>query len=143
MFLSKTCLLLCRHLDVLLEEAKKLMEFCEHDGILHLHGLIMQRDNYSLILEYMPLGSLIDFRKQFTPRFPLFVRFFMQVSSAMDFLHSHKPTILHLDLKADNILLDGAMNAKVYMKKNVCPLLTEFDKMEIHFFFKVACTLIK
>uniref|UniRef100_K1R9G5 Ankyrin repeat and protein kinase domain-containing protein 1 n=1 Tax=Magallana gigas TaxID=29159 RepID=K1R9G5_MAGGI len=102
-----------KHLDVLLEEAKKLMEFCEHDGILHLHGLIMQRDNYSLILEYMPLGSLIDFRKQFTPRFPLFVRFFMQVSSAMDFLHSHKPTILHLDLKADNILLDGAMNAKV------------------------------
>lgn len=102
-----------KHLDVLLEEAKKLMEFCEHDGILHLHGLIMQRDNYSLILEYMPLGSLIDFRKQFTPQFPLFVRFFMQVSSAMDFLHSHKPTILHLDLKADNILLDGAMNAKV------------------------------
>lgn len=89
------------------------MEFCEHDGILHLHGLIMQRDNYSLILEYMPLGSLIDFRKQFTPQFPLFVRFFMQVSSSMDFLHSHKPTILHLDLKADNILLDGAMNAKV------------------------------
>lgn len=121
MFLSKTSLLLCRHLDVLLEEAKKLMEFCEHDGILHLHGLIMQRDNYSLILEYMPLGSLIDFRKQFTPRFPLFVRFFMQVSSAMDFLHSHKPTILHLDLKADNILLDGAMNAKVWYGKKCLP----------------------
>ncbi|XP_062599790.1 uncharacterized protein LOC134261368 isoform X2 [Saccostrea cucullata] len=102
-----------KHLNVLQAEAKKLMEFCEHDGILHLYGLIMQRDNYSLILEYMPLGSLIDFRKQFSPQFPLYVRFLMEVSSAMDFLHSHKPTILHLDLKADNILLDGGMHAKV------------------------------
>ncbi|XP_061163410.1 receptor-interacting serine/threonine-protein kinase 3-like isoform X2 [Saccostrea echinata] len=102
-----------KHLDVLQAEAKKLMEFCEHDGILHLYGLIMQRDNYSLILEYMPLGSLIDFRKQFSPQFPLYVRFLMEVSSAMDFLHSRIPTILHLDLKADNILLDGDMHAKV------------------------------
>lgn len=61
----------------------------------------------------------------------------------MDFFYFYKLIIFYLDLKVDNILLDGVMNVKVYMKKNVCFFLIEFDKMEIYFFFKVVCILIK
>jgi serine/threonine protein kinase len=35
------------------------------------------------------------------------------VIDGMTFLHGHDPTILHLDLKADNILLDKGLRAKV------------------------------
>lgn len=63
MFLLKIFLFFCRYLDVFLEEVKKLMEFCEYDGIFYFYGFIMQRDNYFFILEYMFFGSFIDFRK--------------------------------------------------------------------------------
>ena len=75
----------------------------------------MERDNYSLILEYMPLGSLTEFRKEFRVQFPLFVRIAKEVISALDWLHSRDPQVLHLDLKADNILLDKNICAKVRM----------------------------
>lgn len=41
MFLLKICLFFCRYLDVFLEEVKKLMEFCEYDGIFYFYGFIM------------------------------------------------------------------------------------------------------
>ncbi|KAK3085932.1 hypothetical protein FSP39_010946 [Pinctada imbricata] len=102
-----------RHIDVLQQEAQKLRELCQHEGILDLHGLVMERDNYSLILEYMPLGSLTEFRKEFSVQFPLFVRMAKEVVSALAYLHGRDPQVLHLDLKADNILLDKHISAKV------------------------------
>lgn len=73
----------------------------------------MEKDNYSLILEYMPLGSLSEFRKEFTVRWPLMVQILKDVITGMEFLHQKNPPVYHLDLKADNVLLEGQVHAKV------------------------------
>jgi serine/threonine protein kinase len=102
-----------RHLKALQTEAERLRLVCQHPSILNLHGIITEKDNYSLVLEYMPLGSATDFRKDFTVQWPLIIQILRDVIDGMTFLHGHDPTILHLDLKADNILLDKGLRAKV------------------------------
>lgn len=102
-----------KHTRVLKKEAKKLLEVCGHPSVLNLLGMIMEKDNYSLILEYMALGSLVDFRKEFHVQWPLISRIMTDIASGMEFLHTHDPQILHLDLKGDNILLNGRIRAKI------------------------------
>ncbi|XP_021356903.1 uncharacterized protein LOC110452596 isoform X2 [Mizuhopecten yessoensis] len=102
-----------KHIRILIKEAKKLSQVCGHTSILKLLGTIMEKDNYSLILEYMALGSLVDFRKEFKVQWPVVGRILMDIVSGMEFLHTHDPQILHLDLKGDNILLNGQIRAKI------------------------------
>lgn len=100
-------------MKALQSEAERLRTVCQHPCILNLHGIITEKDNYSLVLEYMPLGSANEFRKDFTVQWPLIVQIIRDVIDGMTFLHGHNPLILHLDLKADNILLDKGVRAKV------------------------------
>ena len=44
---------------------------------------------------------------------PLLLRITRQVIDAMGYLHSHDPAVLHLDMKADNILINNNLDAKV------------------------------
>ena len=111
--LIDTGLLPQKHLRALQREAERLRLVCQHPSILNLHGIITEKDNYSLVLEYMPLGSATDFRKDFTVQWPLIIQILRDVIDGMTFLHGHDPTILHLDLKADNILLDKGLRAKI------------------------------
>lgn len=106
-----------RHLLALQREAEKLRGVCQHPSILNLHGIITEKNNYSLVLEYMPLGSATEFRKDFNVQWPLIVQIIRDLADGMTFLHEHKPTILHLDLKGDNILLDKLCRAKVGYSK--------------------------
>ncbi|CAB1344267.1 unnamed protein product [Coregonus sp. 'balchen'] len=46
------------------------------------------------------------------PPWPLAFRLAHQIAMGMEFLHSHSPTVLHLDLKPSNVLLDDRLNAK-------------------------------
>lgn len=102
-----------KHIRILTKEAKKLGQLCGHPSILKLLGTIMEKDNYSLILEYMALGSLVEFRKEFKVQWPVMSRIVTDIASGMEYLHSHDPHILHLDLKGDNILLNGQIRAKI------------------------------
>ncbi|CAB1344268.1 unnamed protein product [Coregonus sp. 'balchen'] len=51
------------------------------------------------------------------PPWPLAFRLAHQIAMGMEFLHSHSPTVLHLDLKPSNVLLDDRLNAKAI---NMC-----------------------
>ena len=56
-------------------------------------------------MEYMDLGDLREYILSEAPNLETILRFSTQIASAMNFLHTQNPAILHLDLKSPNILL--------------------------------------
>ncbi|XP_029943820.1 receptor-interacting serine/threonine-protein kinase 3 isoform X2 [Salarias fasciatus] len=66
-------------------------------------------------MEFMERGSLCSMQKvlQKPPPLPLLFRLAHQVALGINFLHSRTRTILHLDLKPSNVLLDCSLNAKL------------------------------
>ena len=103
----------CSHQGVFAREARALWQLA-HPAVVRLVAVVMERDNYSLVLEYMHLGSLGSFRADL-PHLgsAVAVSIVRDIVSGMHFLHSHTPPILHLDIKADNILINRQIRAKV------------------------------
>ncbi|XP_034020119.1 receptor-interacting serine/threonine-protein kinase 3 [Thalassophryne amazonica] len=68
-----------------------------------------------LVMEFMERGSLSSLQNTLCgpPPWPLAFRLSHQVALGINFLHSLSPTLLHLDLKPSNVLLDCYLNAKL------------------------------
>lgn len=65
-----------------------------------------------MALEYMGGGTLADLvqRQMLTPQYKIYslidaLRWSIQISSALAYLHNSKPMLIHRDLKPDNIML--------------------------------------
>lgn len=98
---------------LLYKEAQGLMLALGHENILQMFGIVMEKDHYGLVLEYMHFGSASEFLKDYKVLIALVLRISKHVISAMDYLHSRSPQVIHLDLKADNVLINNHCNAKV------------------------------
>ncbi|XP_060596728.1 uncharacterized protein LOC132750716 isoform X2 [Ruditapes philippinarum] len=94
-------------------EARKLRAVCDHPFVLKLIGVVMETNNYSLVLEYMHFGTSISFIKNYIVHVPIRVQFAYQIISAMAWLHSRSPPMKHLDLKAENVLINNNLTAKI------------------------------
>lgn len=90
--------------------------------VIHVHGVFEGRPPFSgsssqlgLVMEFMDSGSLASLQDtlQSPPPWPLAFRLVHQVALGINFLHSLKPALLHLDLKPNNVLLDSSLNAKL------------------------------
>ncbi|KAJ1289029.1 hypothetical protein BS78_02G134600 [Paspalum vaginatum] len=98
-----------------------------HPNLVTLIGAC--KDAQALVYEYMPNGSLDDrlaCKDNSKPlSWQLRTRIASNICSALIFLHSNKPhSIVHSDLKASNILLDGNNIAKL-SGFGVCQILTD------------------
>nr|BAD46228.1 putative serine/threonine protein kinase [Oryza sativa Japonica Group] len=98
-----------------------------HPNLVTLIGAC--KDARALVYEYMPNGSLDDrlaCKDNSKPlSWQLRTRIASNICSALIFLHSNKPhSIVHSDLKASNILLDGNNVAKL-SGFGVCRMLTD------------------
>ncbi|VAI19655.1 unnamed protein product [Triticum turgidum subsp. durum] len=98
-----------------------------HPNLVTLIGAC--KDAQALVYEYMPNGSLDDrlaCKDNSKPlSWQLRTRIISHVCSALIFLHSNKPhSIVHSDLKASNILLDGNNVAKL-SGFGVCRMVTD------------------
>lgn len=67
-----------------------------------------------LVMEFMENGSLASLQSR-VPSVPwaLQLRLLYEMALGMNFLHSLKPPLLHLDLKPSNVLLDGELHVRV------------------------------
>uniref|UniRef100_A0A2K5YBC3 Ankyrin repeat and kinase domain containing 1 n=1 Tax=Mandrillus leucophaeus TaxID=9568 RepID=A0A2K5YBC3_MANLE len=92
--------------NYLIEEAAK-MEKIKFEHIVSIYGVCKQP--LGIVMEFMANGSLEKMLLCWKLRF----RIIHETSLAMNFLHSIKPPLLHLDLKPGNILLDSNMRVKV------------------------------
>nr|XP_033790737.1 receptor-interacting serine/threonine-protein kinase 1 isoform X2 [Geotrypetes seraphini] len=94
----------------LLEEGK-IMHRLDHRRVVKLLGLILEDGNYSLVMEYMKKGNLMNVLQ--TVSVPLAVkgRFILEIIEGMSYLH--KKNVIHKDLKPENILVDDDFHIKI------------------------------
>ena len=61
--------------------------------------------NFQIVVEFMPRGNLRSLIQKSDLPFRTKMLFAKQIASAMSWLHSNQPPIIHRDLKASNILV--------------------------------------
>ncbi|KAM9221747.1 LOW QUALITY PROTEIN: ankyrin repeat and protein kinase domain-containing protein 1 [Dugong dugon] len=96
--------------NCLIEEAAK-MEKIKFQYIVPIYGVCKQP--LGIVMEFMANGSLEKMLSTHSLCWQLKFRLIHETSLAMNFLHSIKPPLLHLDLKPGNILLDSNMHVKI------------------------------
>ncbi|KAJ6651880.1 hypothetical protein lerEdw1_015960, partial [Lerista edwardsae] len=109
--------------EELLNEARA-MDKARFIYVVRLYGLFVDEGpagsfgsavpSLGLVMEFMENGSLASLRSR-VPSMPwaLRLRVLHEVALGMNFLHSLKPPLLHLDLKPSNVLLDAELHVRV------------------------------
>ncbi|GAM21474.1 hypothetical protein SAMD00019534_046490 [Acytostelium subglobosum LB1] len=90
-----------------------LMSDLTHSNIVHMKGFCI--DPYSIVMEYMDLGSLSSYlrkKREANETLPWSTIFKIakDIASGMAFLHNISPPLVHRDLKSPNILLSTQPN---------------------------------
>jgi len=84
-----------------------------HPNIVLYMGASIEKNNYYMITEYLPKGSLFDFlhreKGKFTEKEQLHIAY--EIAIGLQYLHSRK--IIHCDLKSSNILIDDNLKIKI------------------------------
>ncbi|XP_044059170.1 LOW QUALITY PROTEIN: ankyrin repeat and protein kinase domain-containing protein 1 [Siniperca chuatsi] len=79
--------------------------------IVSVYGLCSEAT--SVVMEYMSNGSLNNLLASHNLMWPKKFHMIHEASMGMNFLHSMKPPLLHLNLKTSNILLDDHLHVKI------------------------------
>ncbi|XP_029965094.1 ankyrin repeat and protein kinase domain-containing protein 1 [Salarias fasciatus] len=79
--------------------------------IISIYGLCSEAT--AVVMEYMTNGSLNGLLASHTLMWPKKFQMIHEISMGMNFLHSMKPALLHLNLKTSNILLDDHLHVKI------------------------------
>jgi serine/threonine protein kinase len=84
-----------------------------HPNIVLYMGASIEKDNYYMITEYLPKGSLFDYihrdKGKLTERDQINIAF--EIAVALKYLHSRN--FVHCDLKSSNILIDDNWKIKI------------------------------
>ncbi|KAI8489391.1 hypothetical protein Bbelb_328340 [Branchiostoma belcheri] len=98
--------------EVLYSEARKLKLASKSDHVISLLGVCLD-PNFAIVMPYMENGSLAGLLRDVDVPWALRWRMAHEISLGMTFLHCQNPQILHCDLKAENVLLDGDFRVKI------------------------------
>lgn len=89
---------------------------CRHPSIVGLFGICLEPNCYSIVLEYLPKGSLYsilhDSRIEISWN-PTCNNIILDIVRGLNYLHCKDKPIIHGDLKSMNILLDNNFRAKI------------------------------
>ncbi|XP_066264984.1 receptor-interacting serine/threonine-protein kinase 2-like [Branchiostoma lanceolatum] len=98
--------------ELLYSEARKLNLGSRSDHVISLRGVCLD-PNFAIVMPYMENGSLAELLRDVDVPWALRWRMAHEISLGMTFLHCQNPQILHCDLKAENVLLDGDFHVKI------------------------------
>ena len=103
-----------KSLKVFTNEAQ-ILKTWHHPGIVQLIGYYEDKSFYNLVTEYFPYGTLHEVIHNKSISFPIKRRVMIAIEIAriMNYLHWRKLTILHRDLKSENILVDKNLKIKL------------------------------
>ncbi|XP_032905360.1 ankyrin repeat and protein kinase domain-containing protein 1 isoform X1 [Amblyraja radiata] len=99
-----------RDMKYLMEVAGKTLRV-KFKHILPVYGICTRPAG--IVMEYLENGSLDKLLLKDTLPWPMKFQIIHETSLGMNFLHSMKPPLLHLELKARNILLDENLHVKI------------------------------
>uniref|UniRef100_A0A8C1P652 Ankyrin repeat and kinase domain containing 1 n=1 Tax=Cyprinus carpio TaxID=7962 RepID=A0A8C1P652_CYPCA len=83
----------------------------EFSYLISIYGI--SKDPPGLVMEYMRKGSLDNLLSSHLLMWPKKFQMIHEMTMGMNFLHSMKPPILHLNLKPANILFDDHLHVKI------------------------------
>ncbi|XP_077421933.1 serine/threonine-protein kinase SIK2 [Vanacampus margaritifer] len=90
----------------------QIMKMLDHPHIIKLYQVMETKNMLYLVTEYAKNGEIFDYLAKHGRLSELEARRkFWQILSAVEYCHNRK--IVHRDLKAENLLLDGHMNIKI------------------------------
>lgn len=111
---------LCPHLDMesrkTLEHEVRMNSLLRHPNIVLFMGVIFHSNNdISLLSEYCEKGPLqrLIYDKHFDLKYTFVMKFSLDATQGLAYLHSRSPPILHRDLKSANLLVDSSWNLKI------------------------------
>lgn len=83
-----------------------ILQKVKHKNVVRFIGACTRPPNLCIVTEFLSGGSLYDYlhRQEGTLRLPTLVKYAIDVSKGMEYLHENK--IIHRDLKAANLLMD-------------------------------------
>ncbi|GAB4820775.1 hypothetical protein N2152v2_007821 [Parachlorella kessleri] len=113
------------------------MSTLRHPNILGFLGLCLLPP--CLVSEFCPRGSLYDILREARTSHKLAsqltwarrLSIAVQTAQGMHYLHSHRPPLLHRDLKSPNLLLDGHWVAKVHEHQSSVGKVGDFNLSRI------------
>ena len=86
----------------------------DHPNIVKFLAMVLEPgSSYGLVLEYMEYGEILNFVQEFEPPWERKLIMIQDIVSGVCYLHSLNPSIIHGDLKPQNILLSGDLQAKI------------------------------
>ncbi|XP_056296794.1 serine/threonine-protein kinase SIK2 isoform X2 [Pseudoliparis swirei] len=90
----------------------QIMKMLDHPHIIKLYQVMETKNMLYLVTEYAKNGEIFDYLAKHGRLSELEARRkFWQILSAVEYCHNRN--IVHRDLKAENLLLDGQMNIKI------------------------------
>ncbi|XP_049582706.1 serine/threonine-protein kinase SIK2 isoform X1 [Syngnathus scovelli] len=90
----------------------QIMKMLDHPHIIKLYQVMETKNMLYLVTEYAKNGEIFDYLAKHGRLSEIEARRkFWQILSAVEYCHNRK--IVHRDLKAENLLLDGHMNIKI------------------------------
>ena len=87
-----------------------IMKELSHPNIIKLYDFIPTRNHYYVIMEYCNGGSLCDCLKKYGKPFPVKVIQYLMRQIIEGLIHIHSKSIVHRDIKLDNILVNFNSN---------------------------------
>lgn len=108
-FMHQNFLLFFFHRKIIDEVSKIAKLKCKY--IISVHGICSEAS--AVVMEHMSNGSLNSLLASMSFMWPKKFQMIQETAMGMNFLHSMKPPLLHLNLKTSNILLDDHLHVKV------------------------------
>jgi serine/threonine-protein kinase CTR1 len=117
------------------ENEVSIMKRLHHPNIVLLMGAVTNSKDLMIVTEFAGNGSLCDLLhdKGEILEWDVTISISEQTALGMNWLHHHKPVILHRDLKTANILLDSNMVVKL-ADFGISKILSPLSKEEEGFF---------
>ncbi|KAG5286728.1 hypothetical protein AALO_G00018120 [Alosa alosa] len=98
------------HRQSLLDEGS-LMKRLNHERVVKLLGVILEDGDYSLVMELIPKGNLLNMLEEVSVPLSIKGRIIAEILEGMVYLTGNR--VIHKDLKPENILVDDGFHIKI------------------------------